>query len=197
MMPFFLTMPISRMMPMKAISDSSVPNSLQRQQRAEPGRRQRRDDGQRMREALVEHAEHDVDREQRREDQQRLRADRLPVRRGRRRRIRRAACRACAFRRPRGRRLRSPPRCVTSGARLKLMVTAGNWPWWLITSGCEPRSILVTATSGTCAPLAPAHIDARRGRSGRADIAGRSRGSRDTGCAGCRAWRSAAARRRC
>ena len=64
---------------MKAISDSSVPEQRQRQQRAEAGRRQRRDDGQRMREALVEHAEHDIDREQRRQDQQRLRADRLPV----------------------------------------------------------------------------------------------------------------------
>ena len=44
---------------------------------------------------------------------------------------------------------------LTSGARLKLIVTAGNWPWWLITSGCSARSILVTAESGTCAPLAP------------------------------------------
>ena len=64
---------------MKAISDSSVLEELQRQQRAEAGRRQRRDDGQRVREALVEHAEHDIDREQRRQDQQRLRADRLAV----------------------------------------------------------------------------------------------------------------------
>ena len=45
---------------------------------------------------------------------------------------------------------------VTSGARLKLIVTAGNWPWWLITSGCSPRVILVTAASGTCTPFAPA-----------------------------------------
>ena len=44
---------------------------------------------------------------------------------------------------------------VTFGARLKLMVTAGNWPWWLMTSGCKPRSIVVTAESGTCTPLAP------------------------------------------
>ena len=49
---------------------------LQRQQRAEAGRRQRRDDGERMRQALVEHAEHDIDRDQRRQQQQRLRAQR-------------------------------------------------------------------------------------------------------------------------
>ena len=71
MMPFFLTMPISRMMPMKAITDSSMPASLQRDQRAEAGRGQGRDDGERVRQALVEHAQHDVDREQRRDDQQR------------------------------------------------------------------------------------------------------------------------------
>ena len=71
MMPFFLTMPISRMMPMKAITDSSMPAKSQRDQRAEAGRRQRRDDGQRVRQALVEHAQHDVDREQRGDDQQR------------------------------------------------------------------------------------------------------------------------------
>ncbi len=77
MMPFFFTMPISRMMPMKAITVSSVPESCKRQQRAEPGRRQRRDDGERMRQALVQNAEHDIDRDQRRQQQQRLRAHRL------------------------------------------------------------------------------------------------------------------------
>ena len=51
--------------------------NLQRQQRAEARRRQRRDDGERMRQALVQNAEHDIDRDQRRQQQQRLRADRL------------------------------------------------------------------------------------------------------------------------
>ena len=36
------------------------------------------------------------------------------------------------------------------------MVTAGNWPWWLITSGASPFSILATLDSGTCTPSAPA-----------------------------------------
>ena len=36
MMPFFFTMPISRMMPMKAITDNSVPEICKREQRAEP-----------------------------------------------------------------------------------------------------------------------------------------------------------------
>ena len=86
---------------MKAISVSSALNTMQRQQRAEAGRRQRRDDRQRMRQALVEHAEHDVDREQRRQDQQRLRADRAARRPARRRRIRRGSCPAGAVRPPR------------------------------------------------------------------------------------------------
>ena len=41
------------------------------------------------------------------------------------------------------------------GASAKLIVTAGNCPWWLITSGCNARSMVVTAESGTCAPFAP------------------------------------------
>ena len=69
MMPFFLTMPIRRMMPMMPITDKSIPPSLQRQQRADAGRRQGRQDRQRMDEALIQHAENDVDDDQRRADQ--------------------------------------------------------------------------------------------------------------------------------
>ena len=65
MMPFFLTMPISRMMPMMPITDRSMWPRLERQQRADAGRRQRRQNGQRMDEAFVEHAEDDVDDDQR------------------------------------------------------------------------------------------------------------------------------------
>ena len=49
----------------------------QRQQRADAGRRQRGEDRQRMDEALVEHAEHDVDRDRRGEDQPRLAGERV------------------------------------------------------------------------------------------------------------------------
>ena len=62
---------------MNAMIVSSAPDDLQRQQRAEARRRQRGDDRERMREALVEHAEHQIDRDQRGEDEQRLRAGRL------------------------------------------------------------------------------------------------------------------------
>jgi hypothetical protein len=49
-------------MPITPITlDRSCPNSHQRQQRAEAGRRQRRQDGQRVDEALIEHAQHDID----------------------------------------------------------------------------------------------------------------------------------------
>ena len=61
---------------MNAISVSSCRIDLQRQQRAEPRRGQRRDDRERVRQALVQHAEHHIDRDQRGEDQQRLRAGR-------------------------------------------------------------------------------------------------------------------------
>ena len=118
------------------------PEHLQRQQRAEAGRRQRRDDRQRVREALVQHAEHDIDREQRRQDQQRLRADRLAV----------GAGVALEFGVQGVRHVQLGDRAIDRarrlldgdafGARLKLIVTAGNWPWWLMTSGCRPRSIL-------------------------------------------------------
>ena len=39
------------------------------------------------------------------------------------------------------------------GARLKLIVTAGNWSWCWMTSGAVRRSMLATELSGTCAPL--------------------------------------------
>ncbi len=50
---------------------------LQRQQRAHARRRQRREDGQRVDVALVQHAQHDIDRGDRRQDQDHLRVQRL------------------------------------------------------------------------------------------------------------------------
>ena len=55
---------------MMAIRLRSVPDEHQRQQRADAGRRQRRENRDRVDVALVEHAEHDVHRDDRREDQQ-------------------------------------------------------------------------------------------------------------------------------
>ena len=55
---------------------------LQREQRAEARGGQGRNDRQRMCQALVQNAQHDVDGNQRRDDQQRLRADRLAKRAG-------------------------------------------------------------------------------------------------------------------
>ena len=76
-MAFFLTMPISRMTPITAMRENSVLSSHQRQHRADAGRGQGGQDGDRMDEALVEHAEHDVDREQGGADQHRLAVQRL------------------------------------------------------------------------------------------------------------------------
>ena len=72
MMAFFLTMPISRMMPIRAMTLSSVPEQQQGQQGAHAGRRQGGEDGDRVDVAFVEHAQHDVDRQDGRQDQERL-----------------------------------------------------------------------------------------------------------------------------
>ena len=72
MMAFFLTMPISIRRPMTAMTDRSKPDQPMAQQRA--GRRggQARQDGQRVDEALIENAEHDVDGDDRAENEKRL-----------------------------------------------------------------------------------------------------------------------------
>ena len=54
---------------MKAIMAEFGAEHGERQEGAEPRRRQGRDDGERMGEALVEHAQHDIDRHQRAENQ--------------------------------------------------------------------------------------------------------------------------------
>ena len=51
----------------------------QREQRADAGRRQRGENGQRMNEALVQHAEHDVDRDRGGKDEPGLAGERLGV----------------------------------------------------------------------------------------------------------------------
>ena len=71
MIAFFLTMPISKMIPIREIT---VERRGRRsgQQRANAGGRQRGQDGDRVNEAFVEHAEQDVDRDDSRGDQERL-----------------------------------------------------------------------------------------------------------------------------
>jgi hypothetical protein len=134
MMAFFLTMPISRMMPMTAMMSSVVPAPEQRQQRADGGRRQRGQDGDRVDVALVQHAQHDVHGDHRRQDEQqrvgqrRLEGQRRALEAG----LHRPACRA-------------PAACGVdglhrlaqrhAGARLNDTVAAGNWPTWLTASG--------------------------------------------------------------
>ena len=105
----------------------------QHQQRADAGRRQRRQDGQRVDEALVEHAQDQVDDRQRGGDQVGRRGQRMPGRP--------APCpgtsRSASMRHAElgldllDRRHRIAER--RAAARLKLTVTDGNWLWWLIT----------------------------------------------------------------
>ena len=77
MMAFFLTMPISRITPISAMMAELRAEQQQRQHRADAGRRQGGQDGDRVDVALVEHAQHDVDGDQRGDDQHRLAVQRL------------------------------------------------------------------------------------------------------------------------
>ena len=83
MIAFFFTMPISRMMPISAITLRSMWQISKRQQRPDAGRGERREDRDRVDVAFVEHAQHDVDRDQRGQNQQRLVAQRGLERLGR------------------------------------------------------------------------------------------------------------------
>jgi hypothetical protein len=71
MMAFFFTMPISRMMPISAMTFSSL-REHERQQRAHAGRRKRREDRDRVNVTFVEDPQHDVDGHERGQDQIRL-----------------------------------------------------------------------------------------------------------------------------
>ena len=69
MIAFFFTMPISRMMPMRAMSERSMLEDHERQQRADAGGGQGRKNGDRVNVAFVEHAEDDVDDHDGRQDE--------------------------------------------------------------------------------------------------------------------------------
>ena len=69
MMAFFFTMPISRMMPIRAMTLKSLPRNQQRQNCAHAGRGQRRENRDRMNVAFVQHAQHDIHRDDRRQNQ--------------------------------------------------------------------------------------------------------------------------------
>ena len=112
----------------------------QGQQRADARRGQRRKNRDGMDVAFIQHAQHDVDRDQRRQNQNRLVGQR-GLKRRRRALERRLQCwPACP----------APP-CALSiavtaspseapGARLKDSVTTGNCPWWFTASGAVTRS---------------------------------------------------------
>ena len=76
MMPFFFTIPISRMRPIDADNDKSIPGVAERKQRADAGRGESGQDGQGMDEALIQHAENEIHDDQCRDDQCRSRRKR-------------------------------------------------------------------------------------------------------------------------
>jgi hypothetical protein len=69
MIAFFLTMPSSRMMPIRRDHTEVLTAHHQRQHRAHARRRERGEDRDRVNVALVQHAEHDVHGHHRGEDQ--------------------------------------------------------------------------------------------------------------------------------
>ena len=135
MIAFFLTMPMSRMMPISAIEREFDVADHQRQQRAHAGGGQRGENGDRVDVAFIEHAEHDVDDHDGRQDEKRLALERGPEFRG-------AAGEAwstmvsgspisfCAVWIASTASPSEPP-----GRRLKESVTAGNWPSCMMASG--------------------------------------------------------------
>ena len=131
------------MMPTNAYTSSSMPEEHQRQQRAERRERQPGQDRERVDEALVQDAEHDVDHEDREDEQHEqslLRAPehlRVPEKRAgdRRRQDRRARSFST---RP------SPSPSETPGARLNEIVTVGSWPEWFTVIG--PTRVVELAT---------------------------------------------------
>ena len=120
---------------MMAMTPSSVRKSISASTRAHPGRRQRGEDGDRMDVAFVQYAEHDVDRHQRGQDQERLVGERGLEGLGRSLEAALDARRQSQSVRGRSRSPSTASPSDTPGARLNEIVTAGNWPWRLMTSG--------------------------------------------------------------
>ena len=125
----------------------------ERQQRADTGRGQRGKNGDRMDEALVKHAENDVDSDQSGENEQRFVGERIVERRRSALEIGLQAGGKLKVLRPT---LSMSVMAVPSeafGARLNDTVTEGNCPWWLIESASVVSLIWVKALSGMA--LAP------------------------------------------
>ena len=183
MIAFFFTMPMSRMMPMSAMTLNSVPAEHQRQERAHARRRQRRQDRDRVDVALVEHAEHDVDGEERGQDQERLGRQRLAER------LRRALEVAVHAGRQadlalgaRGSRSTASP-SETPGREVERQRHRRELALVVDRQRRAARVVEArrTPTSGTGSPVGGAHVDAARARPGPAGTRARPRGSRGTG----------------
>ena len=163
MMAFFFTMPISRMMPIMAMMLRSVWVSMQRQQRAHTGRRQRGENRDGMNVAFVQDSEHDVDRGQRRGDQQGLAAERILIGLrgageagldgGRKADLRRAASSIASTASP----------SATPGSRLNEMVTDGNSPWWLTASGADGGTVVGEGAQRNLLAAGRAHVNLAQG----------------------------------
>ena len=76
-MAFFFTIPISRMMPISAITLRSVRQSSSASTAPTPGRRNGRENRDGMDQALIQHPQHDIDGDQGGNDQDRFVAKRI------------------------------------------------------------------------------------------------------------------------
>ena len=132
-----------------------LPEQHQRQDRADAGRRQRRQDGDRVDVALIEHAEHDVDGDDGGKDQPGLPGQRF----GEFRRVARIdPDDARGHADPGLDRLDRLDRLAQRLARREIEATAsprGIAPDARSTSGAVVRVMVATAEIGTCAPATP------------------------------------------
>ena len=139
------------MTPDERVDVQIVLEDQQREQRAEAGRRQARQDRDRVDEALVEDAEHDVDHEDREREHPPEAAHRILERLRRSLEARPTRCRA-ASRAPRPARGPRHRRARRRARRLNESVTDGSCPMWLTDSGPTVCRVVTTADSGTSLP---------------------------------------------
>jgi len=148
MMAFFLTMPMSRMMPISAMTERSVRVTMSARMAPTPAEGQRGEDGDGVDVALIQNAEDDVDGDESGESEQRFVGERcfeggggaleLGVMLGGMLSLALASLTAETA---------SP--MDLPGATSKETVTAGNWPWWFMESADCCGSKWVKVESGT------------------------------------------------
>ncbi len=152
-MAFFFTMPISSTMPISAITVSSWPSIISASSAPMPAEGSVDRMVDRVDEALVEHAQHDVHHQDRRGQQQQLVGEVVAERK--RGALERRADAGGHLDLALGLLITSTAApSEAPGARLNDTVLAGNCAWWVISSGRCSMVTFAIVDSGTCPPPA-------------------------------------------